>query len=97
MGGLMAQIYLVCFDIQQDKPRRRVAKILLAHGERVQYSVFELALTHSSQLQQLKKQLKKHLEPGDDLRFYYLPPNAIALSSTLNEQPVAAFPSAVVL
>lgn len=38
------QRYLVCFDISDDKKRKKVAKRLLSLGERVQWSVFEVEL-----------------------------------------------------
>lgn len=90
-------IYLVCFDIQDDKSRRRVGKELLKHGRRVQYSVFEVAFKQANQLDNLKPRLKKHLEPGDDLRFYFLPKIARDSSYTIEDDPVALFPSAITL
>jgi len=36
--------YLVCFDIEDNRYRRRLAKRLLACGHRVQRSVFEVGL-----------------------------------------------------
>lgn len=72
----MSLTYLVCFDIENDKARRKVGNLLLAYGDRVQYSVFEIALTNQSQLTELKYRLSKilhqHPNPDDDLRFYYL-------------------------
>lgn len=97
----MKQIYLVCFDIEDDKIRRKIGDKLLAYGHRVQYSVFEIAITQDSQLKQLKAQLNALLEQADtisnDLRFYNLNTTTLARSFTLNEQPIGVFPSATIL
>ena len=37
-------LVLISYDIENDKLRAKVAKILEGHGERVQYSVFECHL-----------------------------------------------------
>ncbi len=34
--------YVVCYDIADDRRRRRVADLLDAHGDRLQESVFEI-------------------------------------------------------
>lgn len=97
----MKHIYLVCFDIENDRVRRKVGEELLAYGQRVQYSVFEIALARTSQLTQLKARLNKLFaeadNPSDDLRFYNLNAVTLANSSTLDNQPVGLFPSATVL
>ncbi|KUI97422.1 CRISPR-associated endonuclease Cas2 [Vibrio sp. MEBiC08052] len=65
----MALKYLVCFDIEDDKIRRRMGNKLLEFGERVQYSVFEIKCRTESQLNGLKRELEKLMEgsenPGD--------------------------------
>lgn len=40
-------IYLVCFDVSDDKVRNLLVKVLLKYGRRVQYSIFELELSSS--------------------------------------------------
>lgn len=57
----MKQIYLVCFDIENDRIRRKVGNALLVYGQRVQYSVFEICVTRPSQLESLKAELKNLL------------------------------------
>ena len=37
-------IYLVCFDVTDDKTRNTLVKVLLKYGRRIQYSIFELDL-----------------------------------------------------
>lgn len=36
------RVYLVSYDISDDKRRDRLARLLEAHGQRVQWSVFEV-------------------------------------------------------
>lgn len=40
----MRHAYLVCYDIRDDKRLRKVAKVMLGFGDRVQYSVFRCML-----------------------------------------------------
>ena len=63
---------MVCYDILNDRKRRRVQKILEGHGERVQFSVFECDLTQG-QLGSLKRRLRAEINlETDSLRFYSL-------------------------
>ena len=89
--------YLVCFDITEDKNRNKVGNILLAYGDRVQFSVFEIAVNKPSELVALKKRLEPLVEPGDDLRFYYLTAETRKQSQTLDGAPVADFPSVIII
>jgi CRISPR-associated protein Cas2 len=65
--------YLVCYDIENDKKRTRLVKILEKYGERVQFSVFEIQLPPSL-LKTLRKKLaaEKILEKTDSLLIYPL-------------------------
>jgi CRISPR-associated protein Cas2 len=63
-------IYIISYDITCNKRRLKVAKLLEAHGIRVQYSVFECELSH-----ELFKRLRRELEylvdlKEDNLRIY---------------------------
>ncbi|KGY10360.1 CRISPR-associated endonuclease Cas2 [Vibrio sinaloensis] len=91
------KVYLVCFDIENDKKRRRLSKLLLSYGERVQYSVFEITLKSDASLKTLTKQCKRHVEQGDSLRFYALPFNARQASFDIDGEPIARFPQAEIL
>ncbi|HBR17945.1 MAG: CRISPR-associated endonuclease Cas2 [Deltaproteobacteria bacterium RIFCSPLOWO2_12_FULL_43_16] len=37
--------HLICYDIEEDKVRARLVKLLEAYGVRIQYSVFEFNLS----------------------------------------------------
>ena len=62
---------IISYDIANDKERSRIAKLLEAHGARVQYSVFECNLTEM-QLANLKEKLGQGVKPEDSIRFYRL-------------------------
>ena len=38
-------MYIISYDIENDRIRRKIAKVLENYGKRVQYSVFECNLT----------------------------------------------------
>jgi len=91
------QIYLACFDISDDKNRDRAGKALLAYGERVQKSVFEIAIRHPRDLDVLRERLAPLLAEGDDLRFYRLCADCRSQSIGSQGEPLAHFPAAVVV
>lgn len=62
--------WLISYDIVDDKSRARVAKILEAWGDRMQYSVFECELT-SPELKALQTELNEFIEPTEDSLRYY--------------------------
>ncbi len=65
--------YLICYDIEDDKHRNRLVKVLEQYGERVQYSVFEVQLPPSL-LKTLRKRLvaQKIIGKRDSLLIYPL-------------------------
>lgn len=69
----MAQhLWVITYDISDDRARTRVERKLLGWGERVQYSVFECFLDHQ-QLHALRAELHRHIDPKtDSLRAYPL-------------------------
>ncbi len=73
-------LVLITYDVKTDSeggPRRlrRVAKICLDYGQRVQYSVFE-CLVDPVQWVKLKNALINEIDPEQDsLRFYFLGTN----------------------
>ncbi len=69
----MSQIYVVvAYDIEDDRRRTRVARILEGYGERVQYSVFECEI-EERHLQRLVRSLERVMRPGDAIRIYRMP------------------------
>ncbi|MDX2137010.1 MAG: CRISPR-associated endonuclease Cas2 [Chloroflexota bacterium] len=63
-------LYLIAYDIPDDKRRTKVHKILSGFGDWTQYSVFECFLD-KRELVELRAKLHDILEPSEDsLRLY---------------------------
>ncbi len=73
----MRSRHLVCYDIASPRRLRRVAKLMLGYGERVQKSVFECELS-SKERAELEARARELLNAGEDsLRFYHLCPRCL--------------------
>ena len=57
--------FLVCYDIADAKRLRRVAKVCESYGSRIQFSVFESALS-ATMLARLKSELDDLINHDDD-------------------------------
>ena len=66
----MRQVAIVCYDISNDKRRRQVERYLLAHGERIEYSVFEIVID-VARWHHFRQQLTQLIEPQHDKLNYY--------------------------
>lgn len=65
-------LFLVCFDIVDDKTRYRVVKTLLKYGQRVQKSVFECMLNDADYIK-MKISLDNYVNLQEDsIRYYQL-------------------------
>ncbi|HOX46078.1 MAG TPA: CRISPR-associated endonuclease Cas2 [Myxococcota bacterium] len=63
-------LYVVCYDIADERRRRRVERTLKGYGHRVQESVFEAELDDKKRLE-LELKLAKVIDQAEDnLRFY---------------------------
>jgi CRISPR-associated protein Cas2 len=60
-----ARRYLVAYDIPDDKRRARIAKRLLTHGDRLQYSVFVVD-TRPAGIIRIKDALSDIIKPDED-------------------------------
>jgi CRISPR-associated protein Cas2 len=81
--------YLICYDIEDDRQRTQVAKLLEHYGQRVQYSVFEVHLSRPALREQLVAELGAIVgEQSTDLRFYRLTADALQDSQCLNGSPI---------
>jgi CRISPR-associated protein Cas2 len=91
------KIYAVCYDVSNTKIRSRIAKILGEYGERVQFSVFEVALRSPQQLDTLRRELREAADEDTHIRFYRLCENCRQDSHDLQGNPVAQFPAVVIV
>jgi len=93
----MSRYFLVCFDISDAKIRRRVGKILLTYGTRVQHSVFEIGVRSSTEFQKLQRRLSLLLKDEKELRFYPLCMDCRKKSKRIDGLHLATMPAVVIL
>ena len=62
---------VICYDIERDRTRARVARMLEDRAVRVQRSVFEARL-NEREADRLFDQLSRELDEDDSLRMYVL-------------------------
>lgn len=75
----MTLFYLVCFDIVDDKIRRRAVKALGGYGVRVQKSVFECPNLSPDRFAKLRNELDELIDHAEDtFRFYPLCRDCVA-------------------
>ncbi len=67
----MSHLWMITYDITDNKIRKTVHDLLRDHGQRVQYSVFECRLS-KQQLQQLRKIVSQTIDSDDRIRWYPL-------------------------
>ncbi len=63
-----------CYDVESDKRRRKIAKVLEAHAVRVQKSVFE-AWMNPRKIKAVSRESAALLGPRDSLRVYAIGAN----------------------
>ena len=70
-------LYIIAYDIPDDKRRTKIHKVLCGYGAWTQYSLFECFLTRK-QLVLLQSKLDRHLVARQDsVRFYPLCVNCL--------------------
>lgn len=63
-------LYVISYDIEDDRRRNRIARYLEALGQRVQYSVFECELT-PAQHRAVRVELEERIDRmADSVRLY---------------------------
>jgi len=67
----MSRLWVVVYDITDNRNRLAVHRILDNHGNRVQHSVFECWL-NDHVMTNLRKHLSRFIEKEDSLRWYPL-------------------------
>lgn len=83
--------WIICYDITDDKRRRKVVQILEAYGLRAQYSVFECDISDRQQMTVHGKLAKVIDEEEDDVRFYPLNQADIKRVQTLGKKAQLRF------
>ena len=62
-------LWIIAYDISDQKIRRHIYQTLKDYGTRIQYSVFECRLK-PSQREILRAEILQHIEPDDTVRWY---------------------------
>ena len=81
--------YVICYDLENDRLREKVAKLLQKHGcSRVQKSVFVAANLHPKHLDKLKTAAmgiisKANLSPQDSLLLIPLPEECVRMATVI--------------
>ena len=93
---------LVTYDVATTSPEgrrrlRRVARVCLNYGQRVQLSVFECSVDER-RLVQLRHDLLEEINPHEDsLRLYYLGENPVSRVEHHGQRPSIDFDDALIL
>jgi CRISPR-associated protein Cas2 len=90
-------LVLVVYDIADDRRRTQLSNFLEEHGRRVQESVFECYL-NLSEMQHLHQRVKRRIKlPDDNVRFYWIPADALPRTLTLGRPPPQPPPDVYIL
>jgi CRISPR-associated protein Cas2 len=90
-------LVLVVYDIPDDRRRDRLATFLEGYGRRVQKSVFECFLSLQA-MKALHLQVVAQVKPSEDnVRFYWIPSDAVARSLTVGSDPPAPPPDVYIV
>jgi len=91
------RVYVVSYDISDDRVRSNMAKALLAYGERVQYSVFEVSVQDRAELDRLCQHLRDIADQQSEVRLYRICANCREDSHLLDGQRIAQMPEILIL
>jgi CRISPR-associated protein Cas2 len=80
--------YLVTYDIENNKNRKKLSDLLEAYGQRVNYSVFECILNQTKLKKLQKKIMEEELfnKKSDSIRFYHICKNCVPKSFELSSK-----------
>ena len=94
----MSKLWLVCYDVRDDKRRHKLAKLIEQRCQRVQYSVFECPLEEEILAHLLQKRWLKVLKLSEDsLRAYPLDATAKAHTKVYGSPPPYEPPDFLIL
>jgi CRISPR-associated protein Cas2 len=91
-------LWLICYDIRDNKRRQKLAKRLEQRCQRVQYSVFECPIDEKTLLQQLERYWLPLLKQSEDsLRIYPLDKTAKQRTKVYGSPPPYEPPDYLIL
>jgi CRISPR-associated protein Cas2 len=90
-------LVLVVYDVPDDKRRLKLSKFLEGYGRRVQKSVFECFIS-MEEMKRLHGKVLRRVNVGeDDVRFYWIPKDAVARTLTVGGGPPEEPPTVYIL
>ncbi|MFN5864796.1 MAG: CRISPR-associated endonuclease Cas2 [Pseudanabaena sp.] len=90
-------LYVVSYDVSDDKRRKRVFNLLEGYGRRVQFSAFE-CLLNDRKFEELRVRLAKVVKMSDDsVRFYPISRHTLGQVVIWGEPPLSQPPSSVIV
>jgi CRISPR-associated protein Cas2 len=82
-GSRQSSLYVIAYDIPDDKRRTQVHKALKGFGQWTEFSLFECFLT-KKELLQMRAKLNEHLHAGEDrVRIYLICENCFPKIETV--------------
>jgi len=88
---------VVSYDVVDDRRRNKIAKVLRAFGDRVQYSVFEMNVAQD-ELDRMRRKLERILKPKEDsVRIYLLCAGCKAKVAVMAQGQVTEDPDLVIV
>lgn len=90
-------LYVVIYDVSDDKRRKRVFNLLEGYGRRVQFSAFE-CLLNDRKFEELRVRLAKVVRMDEDsVRFYPISRHTLGQVVIWGEPPLSQPPSSVIV
>jgi CRISPR-associated protein Cas2 len=83
--------YVIAYDLEADKGRRKLAKLLEGYGERMQFSLFEADLS-KDELAEVLAKAAEWVKSNDSLRAYPVCASCWAKAETLGRSQEAPLP-----
>ncbi len=91
--------WLICYDIEDDRERRRLHKCLNRYGTPVQKSVFEVSFPDrkTAEEERMVSEIRVIIGDNANVRFYSLTRAGIENSWTLDDMPIMERTDTVIL
>ena len=80
-------VFVICYDIENDKNRTKLAQLCEEFAVRVQKSVYEARLP-PEKMQEYAQKCQKFISDGDSLRIYHLGADNIKKSYSIGGAPI---------
>ena len=90
-------LFVVIYDIPDDKRRKRVFHLLEGYGQRVQFSAFECVLSERKFDELCCRLLKVVKIDEDSVRFYPIPKHTLGQVVIWGEPPITQMSGSVVV